>query len=375
VPYTKWVRTFSAAGDHANIGQLAHEHGLKVAVGAWLGRELFEDEIAANQAQINGLIAQGQAGHADMLIVGSEVLLRGDLTEQKLIDYINQVKAAVPGLPVATADVYGELIAHPAVIAAGDVVLPNFYPYWEGVSIDNAPSFMYQKYNELLEVSEGKQIIFSEAGWPSEGNTIGLAVPSVENAAKFLMNFVSFAEAENIPYFYFETFDEPWKYTEANPQEAHWGLWTNTGILKDGMQATFDGERIADNWSGDALIGGPGTPSCEYTYVPPYGERINTYLQGQVMHVRPSEYKVVTYIKVGSGWWVKPYAAWPTVEIGIDGSWACDTYTGGYDYEAVQMNSYLIPAAYDPPILMGAGSIPADLITNAVTFVTVTRSP
>ena len=48
-----------------------------------------------------------------MLIVGSEVLLRSDLTESQLIGYINQVKQAVPDVPVATADVYGELIAHP----------------------------------------------------------------------------------------------------------------------------------------------------------------------------------------------------------------------------------------------------------------------
>ena len=71
-PYTTWVRTFGCTSGQEVEGRVAHELGLKVAVGAWLNSDL-----AANDKEISSLIAIGKAGQADMLIVGSEVLLRG----------------------------------------------------------------------------------------------------------------------------------------------------------------------------------------------------------------------------------------------------------------------------------------------------------
>ncbi|MCX7795236.1 MAG: hypothetical protein N2380_01755 [bacterium] len=95
------------------------------------------------------LIEIARRGEADMLIVGSEVLLRNDLTEEQLINYINRVKQAVPSLPVATADVYGELLQHPNVVNAGTVVLPNYYPYWEGIDVRYAISTIHIRHQQL----------------------------------------------------------------------------------------------------------------------------------------------------------------------------------------------------------------------------------
>lgn len=102
-PYTHWIRTFGCGMGLEKSGKVAHELGLQAAIGAWLSSNLV-----ANGQEIARLITIGQAGQAEMLIVGSEVLLRGDLTESQLIAYINQVKQAVPGIPVATADVYSQ---------------------------------------------------------------------------------------------------------------------------------------------------------------------------------------------------------------------------------------------------------------------------
>ena len=67
--------------------------------------------------------------------MGSKVLLRGDLPATKLISYMHQVRSSVPlGIPVVTADAYGALESNPSVIAASDIVLEDFYPYWEETS-------------------------------------------------------------------------------------------------------------------------------------------------------------------------------------------------------------------------------------------------
>jgi len=239
-PYTQWVRTFGCTNGLEKAGPIAYEQGLKIAVGAWLGSNL-----PANEEEVANLIKIGQDGEADILIVGSEVLLRGDLTEAQLIDYINRVRTAVPpGIPVATADTYGELLSHPDVMAAGDVVLANFYHFWEGIDVNQSRAHLNACYQTLVAEAGGKKVYVSETGWPSEGEPNGSAVPSPENAAFYFQNFVSWAEAQGVDYFYFEAFDEPWKVIKEGSRGAHWGVWDKDGNLKLGMAEVFNCTRM-----------------------------------------------------------------------------------------------------------------------------------
>lgn len=367
-PYTEWIRTFGCGDGLEIAGLVAHEMGLKAAVGAWLSKDL-----TANDLQISCLINAATAGEVDIAIVGSEVLLRGDLTENQLIVYINQVKQAVPGIPVTIADVYSELLLHPNVISAVDNVLVNYYPYWEGIDLSVAVSAIHGWHQQVTAAAGGKEVIVSETGWPSCGNQIGNAVPSLNNACSYFLNFISWARAENVKYFYFSAFDEEWKGAYEGPQGKCWGIWDKDGTLKPCMKDVFDGITIPDNWSGAAIPGGPGTPTVEFTYVPLYGSFNN--LQGQVWHVAPLDYKVVVYIYVGSRWWIKPYLAQPLTSILSDGSWTCDITTGGIDQQATKIAAYLIPNSYTPPLILGDATLPASLDTNSVAKVEVTRSP
>jgi GPH family glycoside/pentoside/hexuronide:cation symporter len=140
--------------DWKKSGAIAHNLGLKVAMGAWVS-----EDNATNEKEINNLISSAKANDADMLIVGSEVLLRGDLPEETLIDYINRVKQEAHEIPVSYSDVYAILLSHPNIIDAVDVILVNYYPYWEGIGIDQAIPSIEEWHEEIKEVSNGKQII------------------------------------------------------------------------------------------------------------------------------------------------------------------------------------------------------------------------
>lgn len=360
--HTEWIRTFGSTSGIEETGKIAHELGLKAAVGAWLGNNLN-----ANETEIANLIQAGQNGHVDIAIVGSETLLRGDLSEDQLIGYINRVKSALPGVTVTTGEVYGELLAHPNVVAACDVIFVNYYSYWEGKSIDKAVVYLNSLHQKVLAISGGKEIIVSETGWPSCGNVIGDAIPSPENASYYFLNFVSWAREKNVKYFYFEAFDEGWKAGYEGPQGACWGIWNKDGIMKPGMQDVFDGKTVPSNWDCGGIPGGEGNPKIEFTKIPAYGSSEN--LQGQVWHVDPIEYKVVVYINVGGGWWIKPYYDEPKTSIDCDGSWTTDVTTGGIDETATEFAAYLIPAGYDPPLSRDV----AELELNAVDWTSATR--
>lgn len=124
--------------------------------------------------------------------------------------------------------------------------------------------------------------------------------------------------------------------------------------------------------SSPTLPGGPGEPYIEFTYVPPIGSFNN--LEGKVLHVYPSEYRVAVYIYV-SGWWSKPTLANPLTSIGSDGSWVADITTGGIDEKASRIAAFLVPVGYNPPLLSGSNSLPDELEENAVANVEVSRGP
>jgi exo-beta-1,3-glucanase (GH17 family) len=362
-PYCEGIRTFGCSLGVEYTPEIAKTFGLKVAVGIWI-----DDNDATNQQEIDATIEIADKGHADLVIVGSEVLLRGTLTAEELIGYINDVKARV-SVPVTTADVYGELLANPAVMAACDKILYNHYPYWEGILVDNAVRQIHQQHQQMLSVANGKEVIVSEVGWPSDGDTIGQAVASPTNASSFFLSFVTWANSENVDYFWFEAFDEPWKETNEGPQGSKWGNFTSALVLKSGMDRVFNCETAEDTWSEDPCT--DDSPILRFTFVPETGS--GEYLEGQVCHVDPSEHLIAVYIRVGSGWWTKPYWANPITQINDDGSWRCDYVTGGHDSQANKLAAFLLPAGYDPPSRSGQASLPESLYNDSVAHVEVER--
>jgi exo-beta-1,3-glucanase (GH17 family) len=228
-PHVRWVRSFSCTEGNEAIPAIAHENGLKTLVGAWLEADLEKNEI-----ELANVIAVARAGHADIVAVGNEVLLRGDLSEDQLIDYIQRVKQAVPEVEVSYVDAYFKFVDHPRVTAACDLVLANCYPFWEGCSAKYSLLYMKDMYRRAVEAANGKKVIISETGWPNIGTPTGAALPSYTNAIRYFLNTCQWAEEEGIEVFYFSAFDEAWKVEDEGDVGAYWGLWDKDGRLKYG---------------------------------------------------------------------------------------------------------------------------------------------
>ena len=226
-PYVHWIRSFSCTDGNELIPRIAAENGLKSMVGVWL-----DDDKEHNEIEFANAIEVAKAGHADILAVGNEVLLRGDLSEDELIDYINRAKQAVPGVDVGYVDAYFEFAVHPRVTEACDVILANCYPFWEKCPAEHALLYMKEMYRLAVQAANGKKVIISETGWPNLGTPEGGAVPSVENAIKYFINTYQWAEEEGIEIFYFSSFDETWKVDAEGDVGAYWGLWDKDGNLK-----------------------------------------------------------------------------------------------------------------------------------------------
>jgi GPH family glycoside/pentoside/hexuronide:cation symporter len=231
-PHTRWVRSFACTEGHEVIPALARAKGLKTMVGAWISqdRERNEREIAM-------LIRLVRDGQVNIAVVGNEVLLRGELSEPELLDYIARVKAAAPeDVAVGCVDAYYQFLERPALIAACDVLLPNCYPFWEGADNDLAAQYL-RRMHGLVKAAAGedKRVIVAETGWPSQGQAVAAAIPSPENAMKYFIDVQQWARSEGVKVFYFSSFDEPWKRRQEGEVGTQWGLWDKDERPKYGV--------------------------------------------------------------------------------------------------------------------------------------------
>ena len=227
-PHTQWIRSFSCTEGNELIPEISKQKGLKNLVGAWIS-----NDKERNEREIKSLIQLAKSGLVDIAAVGNEVLHRDEISEQELLQYMKSVREALPSsIPVGYVDAYYQFMDRPALVDACDVILTNFYPFWEGAANKYALSYFNRMMQLTQNVANGKKIIITETGWPSIGNNVEAAHPSKINAMKYFVNVQEWCENNNIELFYFSSFDESWKVKHEGEVGAGWGIWDKNEKLK-----------------------------------------------------------------------------------------------------------------------------------------------
>jgi len=226
-PTTRWIRSFSCCEGHEATPRIAHELGLKTMVGLSIGsdREKNEEELAAG-------IEIAKAGHADIMAVGNEILLRGDLNANEIIEYMDRLREAAPDQCVAYVDAYFLYENHPQMAEACDVVLINCYPFWERCPLEYSLPYMQEMVRRARAVAGDKKVVISETGWPTSGSPYGGAIPGDDNALVYFIQTYEWAEQEGLEVFWFSSFDENWKTGDEGDVGSTWGLWHSDGSPK-----------------------------------------------------------------------------------------------------------------------------------------------
>lgn len=215
------IRLYTTEGVLAEIPALARKYGLNVTLGAWLDKNLEE-----NDRQIETVIRLARENYRNVIriIVGNESMLRGELTAEQLGEYLDRVQNAVD-LPVSTAEPWHIWMKHPELATHVDFVATHMLPYWEGVHLDKAVGYVVEHMKMLQKTFPDKPVVITEVGWPSNGRTRKAAVASPFNEATFLRRFIKRAEELNYTYYIMEAFDQPWKRTSEGSVGAYWGVY------------------------------------------------------------------------------------------------------------------------------------------------------
>ncbi|HEY0235359.1 MAG TPA: beta-(1-6) glucans synthase, partial [Afipia sp.] len=196
VKITGCIRTYSVDVGLDQVPGEAAKVGLKVIQGIWLGNNRLKNSLQIDTAVA---LAKKYPDTIQSLVVGNEVLLRGEMTSQQVANAIREVKAAVPTIPVTYADVWEYWLRNRDLANVAGFVTVHLLPYWEDFPIpaDEAVAHLNAIRRQVIAAFPGKEILIGETGWPSAGRMREGALPSPANQASFMAEVVALSKREN----------------------------------------------------------------------------------------------------------------------------------------------------------------------------------
>lgn len=156
------------------------------------------------------------------VIIGNEVLFRGDLTDvglgQILADVKQNFTSLKINLPVATSDL-GDNWKGP-LAAEVDIVMSNVHPFFAGQEVDVAAAWTWSFWTDhdvILTKGSSKKNIVSEVGWPSAGGRdcgavnctdaiTSSSVAGIDEMNQFMGDWICQSLANGTEYFWYVMF-------------------------------------------------------------------------------------------------------------------------------------------------------------------------
>jgi glucan 1,3-beta-glucosidase len=250
------VRTYSQGFGLNAVPAIAQKYGMKVLMGIWLGRDL-----ALNDREVTMGIATAKAYPQVIrgVIVGNEVLLRGEQSPEAIAAYITRVHTALQDVhvPVTYADVWEFWLRYPQMANVVDYITIHILPYWEDEPVppQDALKHVADVYAQMKAHFSGRALMIGETGWPSQGRPRREASASLVNEARYLREFLLYAGSVDMPYNVIEAFDQPWKRDQEGTVGGYWGIFDVNARPKFSMQGPVVEE---PNWIAGWVAGVAG---------------------------------------------------------------------------------------------------------------------
>ena len=213
------ITFYSSTNTMALIPGLARQEGFQtVGTGVWQVYNSAERDAAVNLAS-----------DTDFYIVGVEGLSRTDdaYTKEELLTALADM-AMRTGKPVTTAETPATWLSNPDLVASVDFVAVNIHPWGDHARTpETALTYLQTVYDTIVALAAGKPVLVTETGMPTgEHPDASLALQQ---------NYFEVIEQTDIPFVYFEAYDQFWKTDEVSDGHiigTHWGLYDRCGQLK-----------------------------------------------------------------------------------------------------------------------------------------------
>jgi len=189
---------------------------------------IFDLGSIADECKTITSAVNGDWSLVNTVSVGNELVNNGGASVGQVTAAIGQVKSTLKAAgyngPVVTVDTMIAMKAHPELCQASDFCAINCHAFFDGnVLPQNAGDFVQGWAKQVSQAAGGKNVVITETGWPTQGNTNNKAVPSKENQQKALDSIKTSFSSNAILY---NMFNDAWKKDSATTfgAEKFWGI-------------------------------------------------------------------------------------------------------------------------------------------------------
>jgi exo-beta-1,3-glucanase (GH17 family) len=239
-PWFDGLITYGAQNGNERVPDVAASLGFHaVVMGVWDPADRNEVANAIAAWRRNPKLVAG-------LSLGNEIVFGNRGTWADALEHLKAVRAEAPGLPLTITEPFAEYLDHPesrAVLKATDFLFVNIHPVFESWfksgTADNWTDFVVRVMARLKHIT-ARPILIKETGVPTGPQSAGFN--EAMQRAFYDLLAKRLAPSRHAAFAYFSAFDEPWRPGDfnptpgAHPEEAFWGLFTETRAPKPVMR-------------------------------------------------------------------------------------------------------------------------------------------
>ncbi|ODV86723.1 glycoside hydrolase family 17 protein [[Candida] arabinofermentans NRRL YB-2248] len=179
--------------------------------------QLLSEQVSSSSQGWDGI-------HA--VSVGNEWINNGEYTVDEVSTAVSSVRKMLTADGysgyVVTVDVWVQYEDNTKLCDISDFIAVNCHPYWDGgVQPGDAGTWLQTQMANLQSVCGGKDILITETGWRTQGDTFGTyGVPSVANQVAAMQ---SIGETVGSQVIMFTPYNDYWKDPGDFGVEQYWG--------------------------------------------------------------------------------------------------------------------------------------------------------
>ncbi|CAC9888922.1 unnamed protein product [Aureobasidium pullulans] len=221
-----FVRTYGVdCNQVSTVLSACEQYDLKIFAGVY---NVDTDETLASDLETLTEAANGDWSRFDTISIGNEVVNSGKLTVADVGKRVASAKSTLSAAgytgSIVAVDTLVAMVANPGLCEFSDYVAVNSHPFFDGsVAAENSGEWLVEQMQSVSSVCGGKETWITETGWPTQGSTNGVAVPSVQNQKSAIAS-IKKAVTSNV--IWFTAFNDMWKTNSASTfnAEQYWGI-------------------------------------------------------------------------------------------------------------------------------------------------------
>lgn len=199
------------------------------------GQKLFAGifdmgNIAGDVATLTSAVkAAGGWDRVSTVSIGNELVNAGAATVSQIASYVQTGRSALTAAgysgPVVSVDTFIAIINNPSLCEYSDYIAMNAHAFFDGyVAAEQAGDWVLLQIERVASVCSGKSVFVTETGWPTRGESNGVAVPSTSNQEAALSSISSKCGNDVL---FFNAYNDLWKADGPFSAEKYWGVYSN----------------------------------------------------------------------------------------------------------------------------------------------------